>query len=360
MNIGKKHTVFFRKTSMAALIAVYFLILVGGIVRSTGAGMGCPDWPKCFGSWIPPTSESELSETYKEDFVEYRKGKNQRFASYLHALGFDRKASQVLNDQSVLTETDFNATKTWTEYINRLIGAIIGLLILLNFGAAIPYYRRDKLLFMLSLLLVVLVVFQGWIGSVVVSTNLLPWMVTVHMLLAMMILALLIFLVFRIRSRQYVSYTVPKSKMLNILLVLSGILVVTQILFGTQVREAIDGVSLSLNFQDRDSWIELTGLPFLVHRSFSILLLLSQTAILYILFKNRKAEGSLPGYATSVMALLVVETLTGIVMAYFGIPPFAQPMHLLVAMIIFGIQFMMILIINARENEVGLNAQITR
>lgn len=359
MSSEKTHIVFFRRTSMTALIAVYLLILVGGIVRSTGSGMGCPDWPKCFGTWIPPTSESQLSETYKEDFVEYRKQKNQRFANYLYALGFDQKADQVLNEQSVLAETEFNMSKTWTEYINRLIGAIIGLLILLNFVAALPYYKNDKSLFTLSLLLVVLVVFQGWIGSVVVSTNLLPWMVTVHMLLAMLILAILIFLVHRIRSGQYVIQTFPKRKMLNLLLVLSGILVVTQILFGTQVREAIDAVSLSLDFQERDTWVELAGLPFMVHRSFSILLVAIQAVILYILFKNRRSEGRLPGYATFVMALIVLEALTGIVMAYFGIPPFAQPMHLVVAMIIFGIQFMMILIINTGKNEVGLNIQIT-
>src|SRR5687767_9921026 len=106
----------FRRLTLATLIAVYFLILVGGIVRSTGSGMGCPDWPKCFGSWVPPTSVSELPADYKSFYAEYRNKKNQRFAKYLRFAGMDDTADRLLNDKSVLQEADFNVTKTWVEY----------------------------------------------------------------------------------------------------------------------------------------------------------------------------------------------------------------------------------------------------
>jgi cytochrome c oxidase assembly protein subunit 15 len=358
MKSDENGTYLFKKTSLVTLVAVYFLILVGGIVRSTGAGMGCPDWPKCFGTWIPPTSEAQLSDTYKQDFVEYRKNKNQKFAAYLDILGFKEKADQVRNDQSILDESTFNVAKTWTEYINRLIGSLVGLLIILNFIASIKYFKRDKIIFILSLLLVFLVIFQGWIGSVVVSTNLIPWMVTVHMLLALLIVAILIYLVYRARSGSFAVANLPKKGLLNALLILSGLLIITQIAFGTQVREAIDDVAHSLQYMNRDVWIGLAGTSFIIHRSFSIILLLSQLAIVFIMYRNSLSQIALPFLSGLVLALMILEAASGIIMAYFGIPPSTRPMHLLIALLIFGLQFLMILMLNKTATGVIFKPEI--
>jgi cytochrome c oxidase assembly protein subunit 15 len=206
---------------------------------------------------------------------------------------------------------------------------------------------------------VVLVVFQGWIGSVVVSTNLLPWMVTLHMLLALLIVAILIFIVFRVRSESFTLTDLPKRRLLNTLLILSGLVIIVQIVLGTQVREAIDFVALSLDYAERDAWVGLAGLTFVVHRSFSIVLVVSQLLIVYVIYRNKLLQAGLPAYTGIVLSLIILEAVSGIVMAYFGIPPFAQPLHLLVAVAIFGFQFLMILILNKTENKIVLKPEIT-
>ena len=92
------------RISLITLLAVYVLILVGGIVRSTGSGMGCPDWPKCFGNWVPPISAEELPDNYQEIYAAKRMAKNEKFASYLMAFGMDDTANEMMNDESITEE----------------------------------------------------------------------------------------------------------------------------------------------------------------------------------------------------------------------------------------------------------------
>src|ERR1044071_4469786 len=112
----------FQKTNLATIILLFILILAGGVVRSSGSGMGCPDWPKCFGRYIPPTNASELPKDYKEVYVAKSMAKNQKFARMLDALGYDQLATRIRNDRSILMPEDFNGVRTWTEYLNRLVG----------------------------------------------------------------------------------------------------------------------------------------------------------------------------------------------------------------------------------------------
>ena len=346
----KKNTriVRYKQASFVALLSVYFLILVGGIVRSTGAGMGCPDWPRCFGQWVPPTSESELPDDYKTEFVKSRLEKNERFAGYLSFLGFDDLAEEIITSKLIGQETSFNVTKTWTEYLNRLVGALVGLFILGTLFFSIPLLKSKSYKpLIISTISVVLVGLQGWIGSVVVSTNLTPWMITIHMLIALIIVALLSIQSFTIFAD---AKKIPFKNESNLKLVLAIgiILTLVQIVMGTQVREAINEIAYNT---DRENWIAKLGNEFYVHRSFSWLLLVAQLIAIYFLRKNPGQSNKLTQIAVAILLVSISEMFVGGIMAWFGVPAFAQPIHLLNGTLIFGMQFYLISEVYSRASN---------
>lgn len=347
-----KNKSFFRRITLVTVVAVYFLIFVGGIVRSTGSGMGCPDWPKCFGNWVPPTDVSQLPENYKEIYSQKRMNKNEKLAGYLEGLGFSSLAFEIRNDKLIHAETDFNKTKTWIEYINRVVGVIIGFLIILTLYASRVYIGKNNRIFILSLITFLLVVFQGWIGSIVVSTNLLPWMVSVHMLLALVIIGLLIQIWFESGAKILGNKVGFSLKTINVVLVLCIFTLVLQIILGAQVREEIDVIAQSLNFKNRETWIDHTGFTFYVHRSFSILILLLHVSFVYILVKYGSDNKYVLNLSKILLVLVISEIATGVTMAYFNIPPAIQPVHLLLATIIFGLQFYLLLMFNFSTDRV--------
>jgi cytochrome c oxidase assembly protein subunit 15 len=327
----------FYRLSLSTLVAVYLLILVGGIVRSTGSGMGCPDWPKCFGAWIPPTSVSQLPDNYKEIYSEQRHQKNIRFANYLRGLGFKETAEKIVTDEAIREEADFNPVKTWIEYVNRLIGVVIGLLIFAVFVYSLRFWNTHRSWTVIAFSTFVLVGFQGWIGSIVVSTNLTPWTITVHMFLALVIVVFLVFLVHQARNSIW-QFSIERG--IFPWLIASIALVLIQILLGTQVREALDQiVSQGIN---RGSWIDSLGLSFIVHRSFSWVVLIIHAVLIAKLFKS----GTVKGFALSILLLILGTILSGTGMAYFAVPAFLQPIHLMLASVTFGVEFLLALQVN--------------
>lgn len=328
----------FYKLSLSTLVAVYILILVGGIVRSTGSGMGCPDWPRCFGNWVPPTSVSELPADYKTVYSNHRDRKNQRFARYLRAVGMGETADRILDDKSVLEEADFNVTKTWIEYFNRLVGVTIGIMITALFVASLRYWSTRRKLTVVALATFILVVFQGWIGSIVVSTNLTPWVITVHMFLALVIVALLVYLVDQSSEEAPIFYT-PLGFWL-LIACMAALLI--QTLLGTQVREAIDRVA---SVAAREEWIQAIGADFVIHRSFSWVVLLLHV----VLIANLRKTTGLKSFPIALIVLILGTILTGVGMSTFAVPAFLQPLHLLLATVSFGMQFLLLLKINKKE-----------
>lgn len=331
----------YHKLCLSTLVAVFFLILVGGVVRTTGSGMGCPDWPKCFGSWIPPTSVDQLPADYKEQYASLRDKKNQKYVRYLSALGMNDTAEKILNDKSILIEADFNPQKTWIEYVNRLVGVTIGFLVIAVFIRSIPLYKINPFYFWLSLATLLMVIFQGWFGSIVVSTNLTHWTITIHMLLALVIVAMLSVLL----HQSGASQTIQVPMQVKLLLGVCMFMLLTQIVLGTEVRGAIDRVAESAG---REHWISLIGSDFVVHRSFSWAVVLVHA--IFIL-RLKKTTGNNP-LSLSLVLLILLTILTGAGMGYFSMPAFLQPIHLLVATVTFGIQFLLFLRLNTTRGIV--------
>jgi heme a synthase len=335
----------FYKLSLSTLVAVYLLIMVGGVVRSTGSGMGCPDWPKCFGGWVPPTSVEQLPENYKEEYAAYRHKKNEKFAKYLNALGLKETAEKILNDPAVKEESDFNPVKTWIEYVNRLTGVVIGILIFAVFVYSWRYRKVKSSLTLIAFLTFILVGFQGWIGSIVVSTNLTPWVVTLHMFLAMVIVAMLVWLVHRAYIHQELVHEFKgPSILINLLLAACMLVLLIQILLGTQVREAMDRVATEIS--TREGWISAVGLDFIIHRSFTWVVLILHVILTVKLWKMTRVNR----FVLSVIMLILGTIFTGLGMAWFAVPPFLQPVHLTLATVTFGVQFLLLLRVNEKIN----------
>lgn len=326
----------YNSLTKISLVLLYFLILAGGVVRCTGSGMGCPDWPKCFGMYIPPTSVNELPKNYKQSFVEGRVEKNKNLSRLLAAIGLSETAEKILNNPDINQAEEFNVFKTWTEYINRLIGAIVGFSLLFIFFSSLNIKPFNLKLFILSSLSIILVFFQAWVGSIVVSTNLLPGLITFHVIVALVIIWNVI-LCYYLSSED--ESNVIKSPLLSYVIIISIFLFLIQIVLGTEVRESVDTFLKIFGFGNRSQLIESLGSDFIIHRSFSLIILLSQCIIMYLVFIKSKHNKQFKLITFVMLLLIICEILIGAGMAYFEIPRILQPIHLLVAFMIAGLQF---------------------
>jgi len=335
----------FIRLNLLTIVVTLLLILAGGIVRSTGSGMGCPDWPKCFDQYIPPTSVSQLPTNYKEKYVAERIAKNERFAKTLDKMGKVELADSIRHDQSILVPESFNVAKTWTEYLNRLMGAITGVLLIVLVVFSFVYKRIAKRIVVLSILNLLVVGFQGWLGSIVVSTNLMAWIVTVHMLLALVILAILIYTYnYALGLGQKPVVVMAKIWWLKLLIFVSIAVSIIQIVLGTEVREAVDYVSKGVNVVIRENWLEEVGKIFSYHRDMAIIVLVLNLWI-YREVKDKFSgkQALLIGNAIGVVLLLQIGT--GLILSYFALPPYAQALHILFSTVLFSLQYYLFLLI---------------
>ena len=329
----------FKKLTILSIIVVYLVILAGSVVRMTGSGMGCPDWPKCFGFLIPPTERSQLDWRPNFQF-----NKNQIIIIdeelFYAPESFESKNIFEPKNWKKYTKHDyakFNPVHTWIEYINRLIGALAGIIVLILFLSSLKFIGKNSLITILSFISLLAILFQAWLGKTVVDSNLEANTITIHMFMAIFLVFILFgILAFSIKPR--LSNSVPK--IVFYLILISLFTIIFQVFTGTEVRKFIDIKMELFNYLQKDKWIENIPNIFYTHRSFSWIILISNLLAFYYLNKL-KVNSTILSYTN---ILILIQIITGVIMYYFYFPFASQPIHLLLSTIIVGLQFYFLLI----------------
>jgi len=276
----------FQRLALATTVTTYFLILVGGLVRASGAGLGCPDWPKCFGRWIPPSSAADLPPQF---------------------------------DPSL-----FNPTLMWTEYLNRLLGVTVGFLILATVVSAWRHHRHEPRILWTTMAALLLTGFQGWLGGRVVAQELAAWIVTAHLIVALVIVQLLLYAT----VRAWRKTGGPLSPLIAALLVATML----QIGLGAQVRGAVD-VAIDAGTA-RDAAIAAAGLVDHLHRNLAMLVLAGAFLVVFVLRSK---------WSYVALGLAALQVALGVSLVYVSLAPATQVAHLTIASLLLGAETVLLL-----------------
>jgi cytochrome c oxidase assembly protein subunit 15 len=291
----------FQRLALWTTATTYFLILVGGLVRASGAGLGCPDWPRCFGSWIPPASVADLPPQFDP--------------------------------------SQFNPTLMWTEYLNRLLGITVGFLILATAISAWRHHRHQPRILWTTIAAFLLVGFEGWLGGLVVAHELAAWIVTAHLIVAIIIVQLLLYATFEAfagasgasgasgatgaSGASGASGATGAAILILVTLVQAGL--------GTQVRGGLDA-ALDAGVA-RDAALATVGRLDYLHRDLAFVVVIGATLLTLWLLSKRSP---LIRWSFVVLTLAVAQIVLGVVMAYVSLIPAAQVGHLTLASLLLG------------------------
>ncbi|MCM4168768.1 Heme A synthase [Arenibacter antarcticus] len=333
----------FTKITKIALVLVYLVIIAGAVVRMTGSGMGCPDWPKCFGYYIPPT---EISELEWQPQREFKKGQVIIVEETLRVAKSDFITANTYKDDNweLYTKHDyavFNPTHTWVEFINRLFGALAGLGTLIMGIASFWLWKKQKKITILSWVVVFAMGFQAWLGATVVYSVLAPAKITIHMVMALIIVGMILYILNAANEKPR-SHKADKPVKYLIFITLFATLI--QVVLGTQVRQFVDEQIMVYGDYAPEFWLNAPDVYFYLHRSFSIIVVLLN---LYLAYRITKLN---LGYSKInwVLLMLLIEVITGMAMYYLDFPFSTQALHLVIASLLFGFQsYLALEVINA-------------
>jgi cytochrome c oxidase assembly protein subunit 15 len=187
----------------------------------------------------------------------------------------------------------------------------------------------------------------------VVASNLKPAMITAHMLMAFVLVLLLIYALARSQQPDLPRFSrqaLPPR--FRAVLAAALAMSVAQIAMGTQIRQAIDPL-IAQELADRQSWRESFPIIFYVHRSFSSVILLTNLWLVWKVLAGLRVAHPLRRFAKLLGGLVVAAVATGVSLDRLGFPAFVQPLHLLLANLIFGTQAYLYLLV--RYNGVAVD-----
>lgn len=316
----------FIRLGWATLVVIFLVIIAGSVVRATGSGMGCPDWPKCFGHIIPPTQEDQV--VFKPN-TSYNKDQMIVDGNRLLQANDSFTSKTRLNEQdwTVYEKHDyaiFNPTHTWIEYINRLLGALSGFFLLAFWFWSILLALRKQLPVWIpfaGLFALILLGFQAWLGKTVVDSNLEGSKITAHLFGALALVAVMQLII----RFSYAQFSFSISAISKRIAWIAFFVFAIQLALGTEFRVLVDEWTADVPAL----FLEPT---FKLHRSFAWVVLLISLWLFYSVWKTNRWK---PVF-TMLFTLLLAEIILGIILSTFDLPAVAQPLHLLVASLLFA------------------------
>lgn len=299
----------FQRIALSTFVCLEVLIFLGAIVRATGSGLGCPDWPRCYGCLVPPTNAADIN---------FEK---------LDLTKFKEKAARIGEDPASITietlRARFDPLETWIEYLNRV--SSLPLLIALLALMIAAFKQPVRSLRWSAIAAMVLFLMNAVIGALVVKSLLKPNTVSLHMALAIVMLSVLVFTVWRGAPTPW-RFTL-REPWVHQLAIGLFVLVAIEGIMGSQVREMTDALARTHAGHPRSEWVgelEHTWV-YLVHRSFSWLILGSG---IWFFVQMKQCLGRLRALEAAILGLIVAQMLLGVVLSQIGIVRIAQVLHI--------------------------------
>ena len=313
----------FQKLATGALVSLLMLICVGAVVRVTGAGLGCPDWPRCWGKLVPPSSVGE---------IDFSRLPMEKFRRAAEKQGIDPAS---VDEQSLRGE--FNVRHAWTEYLNRLSATPVSLFTLATFVAAFWQLGKRPLVFGMAFASLLLVLVNALVGAMVVSSRLKPVIITTHLALAMIMLGTLTYCAWRGTDTPWAVRLKGGAGVLKVTVGLLLLVVAAEGMIGSQIREITDEMAKAHVGQPRDLWIdelERSGI-YLFHRSFSWIVLLASVWAYWL--AGRVREGGTGKVEKGVLGIVLTQMILGLVMAQVHIYEWVQVLHVGLAAVLLAL-----------------------